>query len=107
MTKKYFEKTIINLIKIYDTVNAKDIAIEKALGGDTTVLSTDIPTIVDKMVVDLVSEMNDENGLIESLVFEHMMRNDYNDKKGFVLLDGKEYKATPNKIYKLLKVKNN
>ena len=103
MKLKYFKKRLDRIIEIYNASTNKDLALEKVFGGDTSINTVDITSIVDKMLLDLADEVKDTYELIEVLVYEHMLRVDYEDNHGKIIFKDKSYNATPKVIFKLIK----
>jgi len=107
MKYKFFKKMIKDFVAIYKCDKSRDLALEKAIGGDTVVITSEMGKLIDKMLFDFSEEAGDEYGLIEDLVFEHMLRDNYDKVKGIISFNGEEYEATPKSIFKLIKKSQN
>ena len=103
MKYKFFEQRISDIVALYKCTVSRDLALQKALGGDTSVSTTDISMLLDKMVYHLAEESGDTYKLIEDLVFDNMLRIDYENNNGSISFNGNMYKANPKSVFNLIK----
>ena len=103
MKRKFFKKRVLNLVKTYELLTERDLRLEKAFGGDTVISPIDVSRSIDNMVFDFCEELDDDFGIIEELIFEHLLSPSYNKKENKITLtDGKKIPATIKAVWKAL-----
>jgi len=95
-----FESLINECKTLLDKSHIKDKALEKALGGDTTIITENI--IIDNILKILAEELNDKTGSIDWLFWESINNtaiNDENESYSFFKIDDVKYIGNPKNIW--------
>lgn len=107
MKFKTFDEIINSIVELYQKSCDSDKRLEKALGGDTTVITDNVEKTMDRLINALIIELGDdkEDGWIDYLIYENMISHNYNPKEKRITIKGKKYPVTTKVIWKILKDK--
>lgn len=109
MKYKNFRKRIKHIVNLSRTLSDRDFKLEKAFGGDTSILTNDAAIIVDKMSDQLAKEMKDKNGVLDELIYDKLLHKEYTKDKFSIIITNKKTEriehlpATIKSVYKYLR----